>query len=162
MSNTPWVDRAIDCAGHELATNDEDVPKHIQKMAREEVSALLDERDRLRDWACRESERLISAANELTRLRAERDALLREIAAGRILRCAYCGKEYPPGTPTSQDEALTAHIRKCDKHPMRALEADRDRLLELVRRAEALFGESDPSGILQWLADAGRALGEKR
>lgn len=42
-----------------------------------------------------------------------------------------------------------------------ALRADRDRLLELVRRADALV-VNEPEEILQWLADAGRALGETR
>ena len=41
----------------------------------------------------------------------------------RIVTCAYCGQEYPDGTPTSQNEALTEHIKNCEKHPMRDLEA---------------------------------------
>ena len=40
----------------------------------------------------------------------------------RIVTCVYCGHEYPDGTPTSQDEKLTEHIKVCKKHPMRELE----------------------------------------
>ena len=40
----------------------------------------------------------------------------------RVVTCVYCGHEYPNGTPTSQNEKLTEHIRVCEKHPMRAIE----------------------------------------
>jgi hypothetical protein len=40
----------------------------------------------------------------------------------QVLTCAYCGQAYPPRTPASQHEALTAHIKVCAKHPMRQLE----------------------------------------
>ncbi len=36
----------------------------------------------------------------------------------QILTCVYCGHAYPPGTPASQHEALTAHIKVCEKHPL--------------------------------------------
>jgi hypothetical protein len=42
------------------------------------------------------------------------------------LRCAFCGEMYPPGTPDANDEALSAHIHVCVKHPMRDVEAERD------------------------------------
>ena len=35
-----------------------------------------------------------------------------------ILMCAYCGKEYPSETPTSNCAALTEHIKICPKHPL--------------------------------------------
>jgi hypothetical protein len=38
----------------------------------------------------------------------------------QVLTCAFCGEEYPPGTPTSQHELLTEHILRCSKHPARA------------------------------------------
>lgn len=47
----------------------------------------------------------------------------------RILTCVYCGYEYPAGTPPHGNELLTAHIAVCDKHPMKAVIEDRDRLL---------------------------------
>jgi hypothetical protein len=52
----------------------------------------------------------------------------------QTLTCVYCGKEYPPGTPAHGSEVLTEHIRACEKHPMRKVEADRERL------RSALFG----------------------
>lgn len=41
-----------------------------------------------------------------------------------ILTCVYCGQEYPAGTPASGSDvdALTGHIKTCEKHPMRKLE----------------------------------------
>ena len=37
----------------------------------------------------------------------------------RVLRCAFCNFEYPEGTPPTQHEALTQHIRECQAHPYR-------------------------------------------
>lgn len=34
------------------------------------------------------------------------------------LTCAFCGKEYPAGTPATKHKALTEHIFKCEKHPL--------------------------------------------
>ena len=47
----------------------------------------------------------------------------------QVVTCVYCGQAYPPGTPTSQHELLTAHIKICEKHPMRVAE-QRIRILE--------------------------------
>lgn len=47
---------------------------------------------------------------------------------GRILTCVYCGHEYPQDTPTHGDKVLTDHIARCEKHPMRAVLEQRDRL----------------------------------
>jgi hypothetical protein len=41
----------------------------------------------------------------------------------QVLTCVYCGHEYPPGTPKSNHESLTAHIEVCEKHPMSQLMA---------------------------------------
>lgn len=41
------------------------------------------------------------------------------------LICAYCGTAYPEGTPPHGASVLTEHIRVCEKHPMRKLEADK-------------------------------------
>ena len=46
-----------------------------------------------------------------------------------ILTCAYCGKAYPEGTPPYGADALTEHIKICDKHPMGKL---RKALADLV------------------------------
>ena len=45
------------------------------------------------------------------------------ISSGPTLTCAFCGEAFPPGTPASQHEALTSHVGKCEKHPMRKAEA---------------------------------------
>ncbi len=40
----------------------------------------------------------------------------------------YCGHEYPDGTPTAKHDLLTAHIKVCQKHPMREAESRIERL----------------------------------
>jgi hypothetical protein len=52
-----------------------------------------------------------------------REWVRRMVREGQELRCAFCGQPYPPGTPGHNDTALVEHIRTCEKHPMRALEA---------------------------------------
>lgn len=47
--------------------------------------------------------------------------------------CAYCGKKYPKGTPKSQNELLTAHIKVCEKHPLRVAEWKNKALEEQVK-----------------------------
>jgi hypothetical protein len=54
----------------------------------------------------------------------------------RVLTCAFCGAEYPPGTPESNHAALTAHVRVCPKHPMREVERERDAALNRVGMSE--------------------------
>lgn len=49
----------------------------------------------------------------------------------RVLTCVYCGHEYPQGTPAAGSDVLTAHIKVCEKHPMRKAEAD----IAILRRA---------------------------
>jgi hypothetical protein len=36
----------------------------------------------------------------------------------RILTCAFCGHEYPPNTPESNNVLLAEHILKCPNHPV--------------------------------------------
>ena len=50
----------------------------------------------------------------------------------QILTCVYCGEAYPPGTPNSGSEALTAHVEQCEKHPLRAARAEVERLRAAV------------------------------
>ena len=45
-----------------------------------------------------------------------------------VLTCVYCGHAYPPGTPAAMHPLLTEHIARCDKHPMKAVVDERDRL----------------------------------
>jgi hypothetical protein len=55
----------------------------------------------------------------------------------QVVTCVYCGQQYPDGTPTSQPEILTAHIKVCEKHPMREAEA---RIERLRKALSALIG----------------------
>ncbi len=86
-----------------------------------------------RDNAIEEWNRLISAnarhiaeRNEARALAVEalrkcKDLLLEASNLRNKLTCAFCGHEYPPGTPPSQHEALTEHVMQCGDHPLRAL-----------------------------------------
>jgi len=53
---------------------------------------------------------------EVERLNEEWLAIIEDT---RALTCVFCGMVYPPGTPPSNHEALTAHVEECPKHPMR-------------------------------------------
>lgn len=59
-----------------------------------------------------------------------RDWVRRLTAESRVLTCVYCGHAYPPGSPEHGAEVLTEHIKTCEKHPMRALEAELALLLD--------------------------------
>lgn len=101
----------------------------------------------------------LAAADAIDRqrnaLRAERDearALAEEacrryndLLAHRTVTCIYCGHAFNDGTPTSQDERLLQHTRTCEKHPLRAAEAERDALREKCERYERALNK-----IAQW------------
>lgn len=108
---------------------------------------------------------LLSIANAIDRYIAERDearafgekaakAHNDLLADQRILRCAFCDAKYPPDTPPTQHEALTAHVAVCPKHPMRAIEAERDALRADAEWIEQALFERKWSGTLgessQW------------
>lgn len=89
----------------------------------------------------------------LARVRQERDEArkygeemyAREKARHEDTFCAYCGEKYPKGTPLhGGGEALTAHIRVCEKHPMRELEARCARLIEAIDTAMHELGVPQP------------------
>jgi hypothetical protein len=63
------------------------------------------------------------------------DALL----ASRIVTCAFCGHEYPRGTPRHGDGELSEHIKVCPKHPMRDVERERDEAKKAL--AQVLYHE---------------------
>lgn len=50
-----------------------------------------------------------------------------------VLRCAFCGKEYPDGTPPTKHQLLAIHIAKCPSHPMRKLEAEVEQLRAITQ-----------------------------
>lgn len=54
----------------------------------------------------------------------------------RVVTCIYCGKEYPGGTPTSQDQRLTQHIKVCKKHPLRNAERRNQNLSQSLVEAK--------------------------
>lgn len=70
----------------------------------------------------------VAAVNRIAPKASGRQRRPLEEPVGRVLTCVYCGHEYPQDTPAWGDGVLTAHIRTCAAHPMRAVEADRDRL----------------------------------
>jgi hypothetical protein len=65
---------------------------------------------------------------------------------GRVLTCVYCGKEYPQGTPAWGSQVLTDHIKVCEKHPMRQLEADNAKLRKALI---GLVGAEKPEELAQ-------------
>lgn len=78
-----------------------------------------------------------SRARLVNRLEREIKRLKQQIQESTY--CAYCGHEYPRGTPKSRNRALTEHIKVCLEHPMRRAE-ERNRLLytKLVKTQAAL------------------------
>ena len=107
------------------------------------IEALAEENARLRDALSDETvlrESFQGAHGAMTEhacaLEAERDEargwVRRLTATERVLTCAFCGESYPPGTPGSNHEALTAHVMVCVKHPMRAVEAENARMRQLI------------------------------
>lgn len=92
------------------------------------------------------------------RLLAERDearAWVRRLtAAERVLTCVYCGQAYPPGTPDHGADVLTAHVRVCEKHPMREVEAELARLRERDAAWQRETGSDSPEVVSGAMADA--------
>lgn len=88
-----------------------------------ELDALQAERDRLqqeRDEARRFGEDAAAKYNAL-------------LEAYERVTCAFCGEEFPRGTPRHGDRHLAAHVAVCPEHPMRAVEA-REQAREQGRR----------------------------
>jgi len=56
----------------------------------------------------------------------------------------YCGHEYPQETPAHGDKVLTDHIEQCEKHPLRAVIVQRDRLRAALAE---LVGASTPDEL---------------
>ena len=77
-------------------------------------------------------------------VREKRDAArewVRKLTAEQcVLTCVYCGHAYPPGTPGSNHEALTAHVVVCEEHPAMRL-----------RKALSAFIDAIHCGDLSWL-----------
>jgi hypothetical protein len=104
------------------------------------LEAALAERTRERDEARSFGEKAAHQYNALL-----------EDSKKHVLTCAFCGHEYPPGTPPTQHEALTAHVKVCEKHPLAA------ELARLREKAEAI------EKLEEWLRDvAGRHASMER
>ncbi len=91
-----------------------------------EVEALLDESN-LQQQLLRSGEEVLrSQLDHIASLHADRrdecDQLRQQLTAGpdKVLRCAYCGHEYPDGTPAAKHQLLAEHIRGCTAHPLSA------------------------------------------
>ncbi len=69
------------------------------------------------------------------------------LTQNNVVTCVYCGHEYPDGTPTSQHELLTAHIRVCLKHPMRRAEGRIIRLRNALRAVVGAASKEDLEGM---------------
>lgn len=68
-------------------------------------------------------------AAEIDRLQGMMDAVSPAPSPSQpVVTCVYCGHQYPEGTPTHQAELLTAHIKTCQKHPLREAEIRLKRL----------------------------------
>ncbi len=65
------------------------------------------------------------------------------------LTCIYCGHAYPPGTPSHGAQVLTDHIRVCEKHPMRALAEENDRLKLEIKRFKSDGQPADPVKVAE-------------
>lgn len=78
-------------------------------------------------------EELLAEARAIAEEAARRHNEL--LANQRILRCAFCNAEYPPDTPPTQNEALTAHVKECPEHPMRELESKLAKLRAFAKHA---------------------------
>jgi hypothetical protein len=73
-----------------------------------------------------------------------------ETESARVLTCVYCGQEYPQDTPAWGSQVLTDHIKVCEKHPMRALEAENARLkteVILLREKDNSTAASEKSAL---------------
>ncbi len=79
-----------------------------------------------RDQAWRERDEARAFAEKAAQ---QYNELLAAANAARVT-CAFCGEEYPRGTPRHGDGELAEHIRSCEQHPMRAVERERDELAE--------------------------------
>lgn len=79
------------------------------------------------------------------------------MSQARVLTCVYCGHEYPQDTPAWGNQVLTDHIAQCERHPMRAVIQDRDRLRSAL---EGLLGVSAVDELRQLAAITPRRMPE--
>lgn len=116
---------------------------------------LVAECDQLRaDWRTKSSRSRCECLDMVTKLSEENSLLKSKLVQAQkwwaevqkqknnaTLSCAYCGEEYPPGTPASQGTALYKHIKNCPAHPMR-------KLLNFVRHINSHITNTANSGYI--------------
>ena len=120
---------ATEAAEMELAEQKIDTPPTYEELV-DRIALLTEENESLiAENGCRQCEANHHAA--ITQIKTQRDeaqklaeeACLRYNNTLQATYCAYCGHEYPRGTPKSENALLTEHIAVCEKHPMRQAEA---------------------------------------
>ncbi len=90
------------------------------------------------DHACTPMEDKMSELNglelmpEAMKIRKIREQELEIDRLKSMTYCAYCGIEFPLDDDAANQ--VSEHIRTCDKHPLREVEAESDRRLALLRR----------------------------
>lgn len=86
-----------------------------------EVKRLIGERNAAILLISAKNDKIDELRTEVEQSRAWAEKTVADVVNARVVTCVYCGLAFPSGTPTSQDERLTTHIRGCEKHPMYAL-----------------------------------------
>ena len=142
----PWCE----CGGSVLTDDDGGAPTKawICHTGRRDDAELI---ARSRTWLPALLARVEAAEAEVTKIKNERDearafgedAAKRYndlIARGPVLTCAFCSWEYPAGTPATGHAALTEHVSECEKHPMRAVENERDVMRGLLVESSSSLG----------------------
>lgn len=87
-----------------------------------------------------------------------------EASGESVVTCVYCGHQYPDGTPTHKAELLTAHVKVCDKHPMKRVRAALAALVgadtreELQAMRDLMFAATMPAKERAVMVDAIDAL----
>jgi hypothetical protein len=104
-----------------------------------------------------QSARLATVTRERDEARRWAEETVAAVVAERVVTCVYCGLEYPHGTPASQDAALTAHIKVCEKHPMRALESEVALLRSQLAAVQRDRSETRPAFTLAEVRDLNQA-----
>lgn len=85
---------------------------------REELAGLEQKFATMADRCVRESNAKVEAREFAEKAAQQYNELL---AASQVVTCAYCGEQYPRGTPRHGDGALDAHIKICAQHPVQKL-----------------------------------------
>lgn len=60
-----------------------------------------------------------------------------------VVTCAFCAMSYSDGTVTARHDALTMHVLKCERHPMRLVEAKLKRLADASKNLIAFQEQFD-------------------